>query len=143
MSEAELGWLPAMCTVENILKETENPVLQAFKIYQGTMGTAKEFPCCEIIWDNEKGISLHNGGGSTGVWIDLYVRRGDDRPDAEAYKELYGAQLEVMELLEQFPRRLLVDYGIAAKPDVTQIASDGAEFTTSFGSRLFFTASRK
>lgn len=142
MSEAQLGWLPVMCTIEKILKESENPVLQAFSIYQGTKGTAKEFPCCEILWDNEQNISLHNGGGNTGVWIDLFVMRGNDRPDSEAYAELYAAQLEVLELLGTFPRKLLADYGIAAKPDIKQIMSDGAEFTTTFGSRLFFTASR-
>lgn len=143
MSEAELGWLPVMCTIENILKESTNPVLQAFAIYQGTKGTAKSFPCCEILWDNEKNISLHNGGGNTGVWIDLFVKRGNDRPDAEAYAELYAAQLEVMELLKSFPRRLLAEHGIATAADINQIMSDGAEFTTTFGSRLFFTASRK
>lgn len=142
---AEIGWFPVMKTVENILKESESPALSGVAIYQGTKGTAKSFPCIEIIWDNETGISMHTGGGTTGVWIDTMVNRveGADADDSEAYARLYEIQQAMLAALDGFPRRLLTDYGIASKADVKQIVSDGAEFTTTFGSRAFLTVSRK
>ncbi len=140
---AEIGWFPVMKTVENLLKESESPALQGVAIYQGTKGTAKSFPCVEIIWDNEAGISMHNGGGDTGVWIDTMVNRAEGKDDSEAYAKLYEIQQAILAALDGFPRRLLTNYGIAAKADVKQIMSDGAEFTTTFGSRAFLTVSRK
>ena len=138
---AEIGWFPVMKTVENLLKESH--ALQGVAIYQGTKGTAKDFPCIEIVWDNEAGISTHTGGGDTGVWIDTMVNRAEEKDDSEAYEKLYEIQQAMLSALDGFPRRLLTDYGIASKADVKQIVSDGAEFTTTFGSRAFLTVSRK
>lgn len=112
------------------------PGFEEWKVYSGSKGSAKKYPCCEVQWDQEAGLSAHNPKqGNITLWVDLWVRSDDVEPD-EVYQGQHLAQMAILGSLREWSDRLLQDLGLAAKIDCPGIASAGTITRPSFGCRI-------
>ncbi|VBB05571.1 Hypothetical protein LUCI_0781 [Lucifera butyrica] len=110
-----------------------------WSIYPGSKGSAKSYPCIEVQWDEEAGVSIHKANqGNLTLWLDIWVRSDQVTPD-EVYQQQYEAQLAILNSLEEWSDLLLEEVGLAVKIDCPGIASQGTITRPSFGCRMIIT----
>jgi hypothetical protein len=94
-------------------------------VYAGTKGTGKTYPCIEVTWDGETGISIKRPThGVVILWADICIQNSDEDP-AAPYAEIHKWQTAIIKLLKEWPRVLNEMLNIGPKVEVTHVLSDG------------------
>lgn len=115
------------------------PAFAEWEVYPGSKGSAKEYPCCEVQWDQEANLSVNNpNNGEITLWVDLWVLSDDVEPE-DVYQQQHDAQTAIFNCLREWSDLLLKDLKIAAKIDCPGIASAGTITRPSFGCRMIIT----
>lgn len=110
-----------------------------WKVYPGSKGNAKEYPCVEVQWDQEAGLFVYKQNeGALTLWVDIVVLSDDVEPD-DVYRQQYDAQRVILDSLRQWSDLLLKDLKIAAKIECPGIASDATINRPSFTCRMVIT----
>nr|WP_092074948.1 hypothetical protein [Dendrosporobacter quercicolus]NSL49574.1 hypothetical protein [Dendrosporobacter quercicolus DSM 1736]SDN23310.1 hypothetical protein SAMN04488502_11530 [Dendrosporobacter quercicolus] len=112
---------------------------EPWQVYPGSKGKAKEYPCVEVQWDQESGLSVHksNEGGIT-LWVDVWVPSDEVEPDV-VYQQQYEVQRVILDSLRDWSDLLLKDLKVAAKVDCPGIASEGTITRPTFGCSIILT----
>ncbi|WP_434132760.1 hypothetical protein KIAC18_000293 [Sporomusa sphaeroides] len=133
-----LYWWPVAKHLSDFLAVL--PAFSQWSVYPGTNGSAKKnWPCCEVQWDQEAGLSINNPmEGTITLWVDFWVRSDNVEPD-DVYQQQHDAQMAVLCCLREWSDKLLKDLKIAAKVDCPGIASAGTITRPSFGCRMILT----
>jgi hypothetical protein len=131
-------WWPIIRHLVDFL--AAKPELSApWQVYPGSKGKAKEYPCIEVQWDQEAGLSVHKQNeGFLTLWVDAWVPSDDVEPD-DVYQQQYDVQSVILGSLWQWSDLLLKDLKIAAKIDCPGIASEGTITRPTFGCRMIIT----
>lgn len=110
-----------------------------WSVYPGSKGSAKEYPCIEVQWDQESDLSIHNARqGAITLWADIWVLADEVEP-IDVYQQQYNAQMVIANCLQEWSDQLLNDLDLAAKIDCPGIASAGTITRPSFGCRMILT----
>jgi hypothetical protein len=131
-------WWPIAKHLVDFLN-TKPEFAEPWQVYPGSKGKAKEYPCVEVQWDQEAGLSIHKANeGSITLWVDTWVPSDDVEPDA-VYQQQYDVQQVIFNSLREWSDLLLKDLKIAAKVDCPGIASEGTITRPTFGCRMIIT----
>lgn len=101
---------------------------QDLKIKIGT-GNLGEFPAIWILFGSEEDTNHPPDriGGLVQLWIDVYVKgSASDEIDFDdpCYRQAYQVVQDILNLLQEYQKLLLHDYGIAAKVETQAILCD-------------------
>ena len=131
-------WWPVAKHLSDFLAERPE-FSEEWNVYPGSLGSAKTYPCVEIGWDDEAGLSLGRPDrGNLTLWIDTWVRSDEVEP-AEVYEQQYVSQATIMACLNEWSNLLLKDLGLSADVKCPGIASQGTITRPSFGCRMIIT----
>lgn len=129
-----LYWWPVAKHLNDYL--TALPELADWSVYPGSKGSAKKYPCCEVQWDQEAGLLVHNANkGNITLWIDLWVR-SDDVDPIEVYQRQHDAQVLILGNLQEWSDKVLEDMNVSINISCPGIASAGTITRPSFGCRI-------
>lgn len=110
-----------------------------WSVYPGSLGSAKQYPCIEVGWDDEAGLSLGRPDrGNLTLWVDIWVLSDEVEP-AGAYQQQYDAQAVVRDCLLEWSDLVLKELGLSCKVECPGIASQGTITRPSFGCRMIIT----
>ncbi len=129
-----LYWWPVAKHLSEFLAAM--PYFAAWKVYPGSKGSAKAYPCCEVQWDKETELLINKPtNGDIILWVDLWVNSNNVEP-IEVYDLQYAAQMAVLNSLREWSDKLLHDVGLAVNVECPGIASAGTITRPSFGCRI-------
>lgn len=112
------------------------PELNGVDIRAGAKKPKDPYPCMEILWDDETGISLYVAKrGTLAIWIDFWVR-SDAKDPGVAYEMLSDLQNRACEVLVRWTDALLSDLGITVNLTLKKAVSDGDSNRPLGGSRM-------
>lgn len=132
-----LYWWPVARHLSDFL--AAQPFFTEWHVYPGSKGSAKQYPCCEVQWDQEAGLSVNKPTeGKITLWADIWIRSDNIEP-AEVYQKQHDAQMFVLTNLRKWGDLLLRDLNISAAIDCPGIASEGTITRPSFGCRIIIT----
>lgn len=131
-----LWWLIAKHLVDFLKDKLE--LAGQWQVYLGSKGSAKEYPCVEVQWNQETGISVYkpSEGGIT-LWVDTWVSSEQGSSD-DVYQRQYDVQSSILDSLREWSDLLLRELQIVTKvecPSVA-IAPEGAVSQSTLGCRI-------
>lgn len=126
---SEIYWWPLTeSLVETMNQEVDkegNIVFKGIEVYAGTKQAGKKYPCIEVTWDNESGISIHRPiQGEVVLWIDIALKTNSSKP-SEHYELMYPLQLKVFKVLGKWNSVIKQKLQISPIIEVTDVISDG------------------
>lgn len=134
MSDGVLVWWTIIKHLKNYAKA--QPELEGTAVRAGAKKPKDPYPCIEILWDDETGISLFTANkGELTIWIDVWIR-SDEKDPGTAYDILNGLQNQICVVLIRWTDVLLDDLGIAVKLSLREAVSDGDSNRPLAGSRM-------
>jgi len=129
-----LYWWPIAKHLSDFLAQ-----LTAFtdwSVYPGSKGSAKDYPCVEVQWDQEAALSVHKPNqGNIVLWADIWVASDNVDPD-DVYQQQYEAQLAILGCLREWGNALIEDLNLAVKLECPGIISQGTITRPTFGCRM-------
>lgn len=132
-----LWWPIAKHLVDYLAAKPE--FAEPWQVYPGSKGKAKEYPCVEVQWDQESGLSVHKSNeGNITLWVDIWVPSDEVEADA-VYQQQYDVQHVILGSLREWSDLLIGDLKIAAQIECPGIASEGTITRPTFGCRIIIT----
>ncbi|WP_312337232.1 hypothetical protein [Anaerospora hongkongensis] len=129
-----LYWWPIAKHLSDYLASL--PEFADWSVYPGSKGSSKKYPCCEVQWDQEAGLSVNKSNkGNITLWLDLWVR-SDDVDPSEVYQRQHDAQVLILGIMRNWSDRLLHDMRVTVAVSCPGIASAGTITRPSFGCRI-------
>lgn len=113
------------------------PDLAGIEVRAGAKKPKDPYPCMEILWNDEAGISIYGTHkGELNVWIDLWVM-SDDLDPMIAYETLSTLQNKVCQVLVRWSDALVDELGVAVNLTLVKAVSDGDVNRPLANSRMF------
>lgn len=112
------------------------PELADVDVRAGAKKPKDPYPCMEIIWDTEDGLSLYKRDtGTLNLWIDLWIRN-DDRDPSAAYELMADFMGRVCIVLVRWSDALLKEKKISADIYLNDAISDAESNRPLLGIRM-------
>jgi len=112
------------------------PELDGVDVRAGAKKPKDPYPCMEIIWDSEDGLSLYKTNkGELNLWIDLWIRN-DGRDPSAAYEVMADLMERVCTVLVLWSDTLLEELEISTNIDVKDAISDAESNRPLMGIRM-------
>ncbi len=123
-----MNWWPITENLRDYLRERslmEGSGLAGVDIHAGAANPIENYPCLEVLWDEESGGDPHkNTKGKIILWLDGWVENDDPDPGV-IYGLLYQLQRGFFDVLGDWPKFLGEKLEMAIKVIVGRTVSDG------------------